>query len=255
MIDSHCHLEQKDYDADRDAVIKSCRATGMKAVVTCCAHPKDLALTLSLVEKHKDFVFATAAIHPAYIKEIKQKEVDAFLELLKQNKDKLVGIGEVGLDFDWVQEETWQQKQREQFAQWISFARELKKPLVIHARAAFDDVLNILEREDAKQVYMHMFGAPNLLMRVIENGWFIGLNTILLRSKKHKKIARDTPLENLLLETDAPWLAPEGWPSKRNDPTAVKIVAQKIAEIKKVPIEKVIAATTENAIRFFSLPI
>lgn len=266
MIDCHCHLEQKDYDADRDAVIEKCRASGLRAIVTCCANPKDLQPTISLVQKYKNFVFATASVHPEYIKEIKQAELDIYLELLKQNRDKLVGIGEIGLDYDWVKEAEWRQKQREQFAQWIAFARELKKPIVVHARAAFDDAVQVLEQEGARpgQVCMHMFGANQLTKRVIENGWFISLNTIVMRSKKHKKIARDCPLENLLLETDAPWLAPVDAPDwttlaplagRRNDPRAVKIVAQKIAEIKKIPAADVIAATTRNAIKFFSLPV
>lgn len=258
MIDCHCHLEQKDYSEDRDKVIEKCKKE-LKAVITSCTRPSDFKLTLQIVEKHNGFVFCTAGIHPEYMKEIKAKDIEEFLEHTKQARDKIVGIGETGLDYFWIKDSSLQKKQRELFVQLIAFAKELKKPLVIHSRDAFEDTVKILEQEDAKQVYMHMFGGQHLLKRILENGWFIGLNTILLRSKKHKKIARDCPLDKLLLETDAPWLAPLTEPSwkggKRNDPTAVKIVAEKIAEIKKVPLEKVVVATTANAIRFFSLPL
>lgn len=251
MIDCHCHLEQEDYSKDREEVIEKCRKE-LKAVVSSCAHPKDFTLTMQLVEKYKNFVFATAGIHPEYIKEISEKEKDEFLELIKENKSKLVGIGEVGLDFNWVKESAWQKKQKEWFIESISLSKELKLPLVVHARDAFEDAVKILEQEDAKKVLMHMFGANQLVKRIAENGWYVSMNTIVLKSKKHKKVVRDMPLEQLMLETDAPWLGSEG---KRNDPTSVKLVAEKITEIKKVKFEDVDKMTTENAIRFFNLNI
>jgi len=249
MIDVHCHLEQEDYASDRDEVIKKCKKE-LEAVITSCAHPKDFDLTMQLVEKYKGFIFATAGIHPEYVKEISEKEKDEFLELVKDNKKNIVGIGEIGLDYDWVKEQEFQQKQREWFAQFINFAEGLKLPVVVHCRAAFEDAVKILEQEDAKQVLMHMFGANQLVNRVVENDWFVSLNTIILTSKKYKKVARDMPLERLLTETDAPWLGPNG---ERNDSTSVKNVIEKIAEIKKIDAAELDRITTDNAKRFFKL--
>ncbi|MFH7882474.1 MAG: TatD family hydrolase, partial [Candidatus Aenigmatarchaeota archaeon] len=113
-----------------------------------------------------------------------------------------------------------------------------------------EESIKILEQENAKKVLLHMFGANHLVKRVIENGWFISMNTIVLKSKKHKKVVRDIPLEKIMLETDSPWLSPSGG---RNTPLSVKIVAEKIAEIKKVSFEEVDKITTENAIKFFSI--
>lgn len=251
MIDVHCHLEQEDYDKDRDEVIEKCKKE-LDAVITSCAHPSDFDLTLELVEKHKGFIFCTVGIHPEYIKEIKEREKDDFLDRIKENKRKIVGIGEVGLDYFWIKEDEWRKKQRELFVEFITFANDLKLPLVIHARDAFEDAIKILEQEDAKKVLMHMFGARHLLTRVIENGWMVSLNTIVLRSKKHKKIARDIPLKLLLLETDSPWLHPEG---KRNTPLTVRMVAESIAEIKKISLNEVDKAITSNAISFFNLQL
>ncbi|MCW3980536.1 MAG: TatD family hydrolase, partial [Candidatus Bathyarchaeota archaeon] len=236
---------------DRDEVIEKCKKE-LRAVITSCAHPKDLKLTLEMVERHKGFVFATVGIHPEYVKEVSEKEKDEFLDLVKENKSNFVSIGEVGLDYNWVKESSWQQKQRELFVELISFSKELNLPLIIHARDAFEDAIKILEQEDARQVMMHMFGANQLVKRVAENGWNVSLNTIVLRGKKYRKVARDMPLQQLLLETDAPWLGPEG---ERNDSTSVKIVAEKIAEIKKISFEDVARTTTENAVKFFNLPI
>ncbi len=255
MIDAHCHLEQKDYEQDRDEVIERCRQQ-MKAVVTSCAHPKDFDLTLQLAEKYKGFVFAAVGLHPEYVKEISEKEKDEFLELVKQNKDKIVAIGEVGLDFHWIRESEWQEKQKQWFAQFIDFAREINKPLVVHSRDAYGDVVKILEQQDAKQVLLHLFGDNNLVKRIADNGWYVSVGPIVLRSKKHYQIARDMPLEQLLLETDAPWNAPEVFlegKKIRNEPTAIKVVAKKITEIKKLSFEEVWKICGENAIKFFNL--
>jgi len=251
MIDVHCHLEQEDYEKDRDEVIEKCRKE-LKAVITCCAHPKDFNLTLSLVEKYKGFVFCTVGIHPEFIKEISEKEKDNLLELIKRNKDKISAIGEIGLDYWEIKESGWQKKQKELFVEFINFAKELKLPIVVHSRKAYDEAVKILEQEDAKQVLMHMFGANHLVNRLIENEWSVSMNTIVLRSKKHKKVVRDMPLEKLMLETDSPWL---GLEEKRNDPTSVRIVAEKITDIKKISFEEVDEITTENTLKFFKLSL
>ncbi len=250
MIDSHCHIEQPDYDKDRDEVIQKCKKE-LKAIITSCAHPKDFNLTMAVVEKWKGFVFATAAIHPEYVKEISGSEIERFFEILKEHKNRIVAIGECGLDFYWIKEESWRQKQRDLFIQHIELAKELRLPLVIHARDAFEPAIRILENCDARDVCMHMFGAVHLVKDVIENGWYVSLNTIIERSKKHRKIARDVPIEHILLETDSPWLGA----GQRNDPTAIKTVAKEVAEIKKIEFEKVWQVCGQNAVRFFRLPI
>ncbi len=249
MIDAHCHLESEDYQKDRDEVIGECKEE-LEAVITCCAHPQDFELTMQMVEKHKGFVFATVGIHPEFIKEVSEKEKDEFLEIIKQNKDKIRAIGEQGLDYFWIKESKWQEKQKELFVEFINFSKELNLPIVVHTRDAFEDAVKILEQEDAKQVLMHMFGAHHLLKRIVENNWYISLNTIILKSKKHKTIARDVPLENLLTETDSPWLDPLGG---RNTPLNVKVVIERLSKIKEIPTGIIDKVTTNNAIRLFNL--
>jgi TatD DNase family protein len=251
MIDVHAHLEQSDYDSDRDQVIEMCKQK-LNAVVTCCAHPDDFNLTMKMIERHKNFLFATLSIHPIYIKKIDEKQKNEFFDLIIKNKDKIVGIGETGLDYFHVKEDEWRQKQKQLFIEHISLAKQLKKPIVIHSRDAVGDVVNILEKEDAKNVLMHLFGARHLVKKVIENNWSISVGPIAQRSKTHKKIIRDMPIENIMLETDSPWFGPEG---KRNDSTAVIGVANRISEVKKITPEEVDRITTQNAIKFFDLKI
>ena len=257
MIDIHCHLEQNDYNNDRDDVIENCKKH-LKAVITSCAHPTDFDLTLKIIEGHKNFVFASCGIHPEYIKEMPEQEIDEFIEKIEQNKDKLVAIGEIGLDYWWVKEDEWREKQRELFVRMIRFAKRIGKPILIHTREVKDGTIEIMEQENAKNVVMHMFGEHQFTKRVVDNGWFISVNNIVHRSKSHKKVVRDCPLDKLMLETDAPWLSPkkllEGVES-RNDPTSIKSVAEKIAEIKKTDFEEIWHKCGQNAIKFFNLPL
>jgi len=251
MIDVHCHLEQPDYDSDRDSIIESCKQK-LDGIITCCASPDDFSLTMQMLEKHKNFVFATFSIHPIYVKEFNEKQKDEFFDLMIENKDKVNGIGETGLDYHHVTEDAWRKKQKELFIDHIALAKELKRPLVIHSRNSTEDVIKILEQEDAKNVLMHLFGKRSFLNRVKENGWYISVGPIAIRSKTHKKIIRDMPIEKTLLETDSPWFGPEG---KRNVPTAVLDVANRISQVKKIDIKEVDKITTRNAIEFFGLSI
>jgi len=250
MIDVHCHLEQKDYEKDRDEIIERCKKE-LRAVITCCCHPDDFDLTMEMVKKYKNFVFATVSIHPEYIKEIERLGVDDFLKRIEENKEKIVGIGETGLDFI-IEEPEWREKQKQLFIKFIEFAKNLNLPLVIHARKAFAEAIEILEKFGTKRVLMHFFTAKELLPKIIKNGWSISVNTTLLNSKKIKKIVRDLPIEKIMTETDSPWLGPN---ETRNDPTSVKFVIERIAEIKKIDFREVDKITTQNAIEFFNLKI
>ncbi len=257
MIDVHCHLEQKDYNKDRDKVIKNCKKE-LKAVITACAHPNDFNLTMGMVEKHKNFIFTSCSIHPQYIKEFSQQQIDQYFKIIEENKEKIVAIGETGLDFNWIKESEWREKQRELFIKHISLAKHLNKPLVIHSRDVYDETLVVLEENEAKNVLLHMWGEKKLLERIINNNWFVSVNNIILRSKGYRKVVKGLPLERLMLETDSPWLSPKKILEHieyRNTPISIKTVAKKISEIKKLSFDEVWKKCAENAIEFFELPI
>ncbi len=270
MIDSHCHLEQKDYSKDLDAVIDRCKKAGIKALISSCPDPRDFDRALEVAKKYKGYVFLAAAIHPEYIKEFPQKEIDSYFELLRKNKNNLVGIGETGLDYFWVPEPKWREKQKELFVRFIEFSKELKLPLMVHTRdevasqhsfsraeTAHEDVVKILEQEGAKKVHLHMWGGREQIETINRNGWYISVGPIIATSKNHKKVVRDIPLERIMLETDSPWFGgrtPNGKPM-RGEPTNIKIPAQEIADVKKLSFEEVWKACGENAKRFYSLSV
>jgi TatD DNase family protein len=260
MIDTHCHLEQSDYSKDREGVIERCKKQ-LQAVVTSCANPKHFFTTMQLVKQHNGFIFATTSVHPQYVKELDEKAIRKYFELIRTNKNNIVAIGETGLDYNWIKEPEWQEKQKQLFVRLIALANQLVLPLVIHSRDATEAVIALLEKHKTKAVQMHMFTKRSLLKRIIDNGWFVSVNTLLLRSKNVKKIVRDCPLEQLMLETDSPWLGidKDGKLKPkfivRNEPIAVRLVADKVAQIKKINLENVDRQTTENAINFFNLKV
>jgi TatD DNase family protein len=252
MIDSHCHLEQEDYDKDRNEVIKGCRQK-LKAVITCCADPSDWEITKEITEKNKNFIFAIAGIHPEFIKDFEKGEIKEFIEIIKKEAKhgNIKAIGEIGLDYHWIKETVWREKQKELFIKFIEISKELDLPLVVHSRDAVFECISILEDYGMKnkKVLMHLMGAKDFVQKIISNGWMISVGPGILRSKETRKIARDCPLSNLVLETDSPWFGM----GERGTPLNVFKAAEKVAEIKKISVEEVEKITDKNAVEFFGL--
>lgn len=249
MIDVHCHLTQPDYDSDRDDVINSCKQN-LKAVITSSPNPKTFQLALETAEKHRNFVFVSLGLHPIYIKELKEKQIQDAINFIETKKEKIVAVGEVGLDYYHVREQEWHVKQQELFRRMIKLSLRLKLPLVVHTRDT-EETIGILEQEKASRVLMHLFGIKDALPRIIKNGWSISIGPSILQSKTIKKIARDMPLEQIMLETDSPWF---GF-GRRNTPSSIKQVAEKISEVKKISFNEVWQHSGQNAVKFFNLPI
>ncbi len=254
MIDCHCHLEQKNYQKNRERIIQNAKKE-LKALVTCAAHPKNIALTLEIVRKNSDFVFAALGIHPTYIKEITEKETREAIEKIKENKDTIVAIGETGLDFYWIKEKKYQEKQKILFKKLIALAKEIDLPLIIHSRNSTKETIEILEQEGMKnkKVLMHLFSDKKNIQKIIENKWFVSIGPGIRKSKDIRRIARDMPLNRILLETDSPWFAQEG--QKYGIPNNVKLACEKISEIKKKTFKEIEKQTDLNAKNFFGLKI
>lgn len=250
MIDSHAHLEQSDYDEDREEVINRCK-NELKGVITCCAKPEDFELTMKMISTHKNFLFATAGIHPIYAPEIPPKKREKFLEVIRKNSAKIHGIGECGLDFKTAKEQNTRNEQKRVFKKQIQLSDALDLPLVIHARRAFQEATKILENFDQERVLMHFFSKETLLDRVLSNGWHITVNNTVLWSEEMQRIAKQASLERILLETDSPWLGG----SKRNEPISIRSVAKKISELKDIKFRDVWEQCGRNSIEFFDLPL
>lgn len=258
-IDVHCHLE---YIENAERVIKDAKDR-MRAVICSVPDPKDVDKVFDLRNRNNDFLYLCLGFHPEVVFKYSEKEMEEYIEEIRKNRKNIVGIGEVGLDYSWVKENERREKTRDIFVQFIELAKELKLPLVVHARNlanekgedAFSDCLRILTDSNAKRVVMHCFsGNEETLNQAIEQDYWISFATIICRSDKHKRLAAKTPIENMLLETDSPWLDPDSR-ELVNRPWKIERSAEVIAQIKNTTKEEILNITTENAIKAFDLKV
>jgi TatD DNase family protein len=262
LFDSHCHPQFPQYDADREEVIKRTLAAecGMICVGT------DLEMSKKAIElaNKYDGVWATVGLHPSDI-DIHSKF--SILDLQIAGNPKVVAIGEVGLDYYRTPEPAKQKRQGEIFVEFIKFALNTRKPLVIHCRDAYDDMIKILSNWTKNYNKSSPYDSPLYLRGVIHSfngswseaekfidlGFYIGLNGIITFSEEYSEMVSQIPLEKILLETDAPYLAPVPYRGKRNEPLYVLEVAKKIAELKNISVKEITEQTVKNTNRLFGL--
>lgn len=253
MIDSHCHLETMENVKD---VVEQSKKAGLRALISVATHPSDFNIGLRLSSEYKDFVFLGAGIHPEFIKEFNEDSINSAFQWLSNNANSLVGIGEQGLDYFWVREAKLREKQKNLFSKTIELTKELDKVKIVHTREAYNDVIEILEKQHAERVQLHMWGEHSLVNKIIDNGWYISVGPIVARSKNHRKVVRDMPIEQLLLETDSPWFGGKDTNGKslQGRPANIIIPSEEIAKIKEMEVEEVMKICQKNAIRLFRLP-
>ena len=257
MIDIHAHLCFPDFEKDIDRVVEKCQKE-MTAVIASSARYKEGLGILELSKKYPNFIFPSLGYHPT-----EGTNHEGVIELIKQNKDRIVSVGEVGLDYHWEKDPEKRETQKEIFTTFIGLAKEVKKPLVIHSWDAEQHCFEMV-RESGLVCVFHCFsGSVGLANLIIDEGFYISVSTQVLFSKLIKKIAKTVPLDRLLLETDAPFLSPfkqnkklvdsSGFDPKRNHPWNIKLSAEKIAEVKKLPAERILSESEKNAKRIFSI--
>lgn len=254
LFDSHCHLQFPQYDADREEVIKRTLAAGCGMI--CVGTDLEMSKkAIELTEKY-DGIWATVGSHPNESGEFKIADYE---ELAKH--PKVVAIGEIGLDYYRTPEKEKQEKQKEAFRQFLELAKKLGKPIIIHCRDAHDDLLAILNSHSlipklGLRGIIHSFtGTSADATRYLKLGFYIGLNGIITFSDAYDEFIKVLPLNRILIETDAPYLAPAPFRGKRNEPLYIAEVAKKIAKLKGVSYHEVISATFENTKELFKIHI
>ncbi len=249
MIDTHCHLGKEDYD-DVKKVIKN---MGNNIMIVSSASPSDIKEVIALCEKY-DNIYGTIGIHPEFASTYKEEDLKMLEEFL--NHPKIVGIGEIGLDYHYTSDN--KDKQRELFIKQIHLANKYNKTIVIHSRDAILETYDILKQEKNKEVKcnMHCYsGSLEMAKRFIPLNVTFGIGGVLTfkNEKKLKDIVKEIDLKYFVLETDSPYLTPEPYRGHKNEPKNVYYVALKIAEIKNMKIDDVLKYTTENAKRIFDI--
>lgn len=250
MIDVHCHLEFMENPIE---VIEEAKKK-MTALITSVAYPKNARKILELSKNFKNFVFVSLGFHPECLKDYDEKEIEEYIEFIKEKKNEICAIGEVGLDYSEECEGIDRERMKGVFGKFIDLSKELNLPLVIHARDAFSDVLEILKEKEAKKVCLHCFsGSEGNLKEAINRGYCISFATNICYTKKHPRLAEKTPLEKILLETDSPWLDPDSPKTLTNRPWKIEKSAKIIAKIKGISKEEILKITEKNAKEFFNI--
>jgi TatD DNase family protein len=252
LIDHHCHLDFPDFASELDAVIARATAAGVGTLVSISTRVRRFARLLEIAEAH-DNVLCSVGTHPHYAHEELDIPVEEIVE--RTRHPKVVAIGEAGLDYFY--DNSPRAAQEQGFRNHIAAARATGLPLVIHARDADADVAAILEVETAKgrSAVLHCFtGGPELARRALDLGLYISFSGILTfkKSEALRAIAASVPLDRLLVETDAPFLAPGKYRGKRNEPAYVVETAALLASLKGVTPEALARATTDNFFRLYS---
>ena len=253
FVDTHVHLNADQYDEDLQEVIDRALENNVTKMIVIGFDRKTIERAITLAEQY-DFIYAVVGWHPVDAIDCTEEDLRWIEELAAHGK--VVGIGETGLDYHW--DKSPRDIQQEVFRKQIRLAKKVKLPIIIHNREATEDVLRILKEEGAEEVggVMHCFGGSVETAREsIAMNFMISLGgpVTFKNAKKPKEVAEAISLDHLLIETDAPYLAPHPYRGKRNEPSYVPLVAEEIARLKGISIEEVAAATTKNAEQFFKL--
>jgi len=253
LIDSHAHLEMPEFRKDLEEVIQRAKESGVEYIFTVGTEKKDWKRALEIANTHPS-IYAILGIHPHNAKEIDDQTYPVLKELCHHEKVK--AYGEIGLDF--FRNLSPRDIQMKRFREQIELAKELGLPIVIHDREAHRETMEILKSEKAEECggIIHCFsGDDEMAKACTDMGFYISIpgSITFKNAESFREIVKRIPLDSLLVETDAPFLTPEPFRGKRNEPSYVRYTAQKVAEIKKVSFDQVAEATTENAMRVYRL--
>jgi len=248
IIDSHCHLDFPKFNRDREETILRAREAGVVGMVNSGISLKGNRITLELAEKNED-IYAALGLSPDIGRGGEDKEINAILAQIEENAGKAVGIGEAGLDFQDCKTNEERERQTAAFKKVIELAKNLDKPLIVHARQAEAEVLKLVKGVDT--VIYHCYSGPvETMWEIVDMGYYISLATLVCFSEHHQTLAEAVPLENLLLETDSPFLSPR---KGRNEPAFIVDSVPVVAQLKDKEPAEIAKSTTENARRAFKI--
>lgn len=253
LVDTHCHLDFPDFDKDRNEVIERAKEAGVGFIVNIGSSLEGSLRSVSLAEEYP-CVYATVGIHPHEADKTTAGDIEKIKGLAKRNK--VVGIGEIGLDY--YKGYSRKENQQPLFLSLLEVAKENGLAAIIHTRDAQADTLKMLQDFLPLKAVVHCFSGDSIFLRkCLESGFMVSFtcNITYKKAENLRDLIKEVPLERLMLETDAPFLSPEGLRGRRNEPASVKNLAEEIARIRGAQVEQIAEATTQNAVAFFGLKI
>ncbi len=253
IFDTHAHYDDPVYEKDREELFEAMRAEGVGMITDIGA---DIASTKKAAELSNtyEFVYAAAGVHPSEVYSLEEADMDFLLEMAKN--PKVVAIGEIGLDYHY--EDTVREVQKKWFIRQLELAKETKLPVVIHSRDAAQDTLDIMKDIHAEDIggVIHCFSYGWEMAKIyLDMGFYLGIGGVVTfkNAKKLKEVVQRAPMERLVLETDAPYLAPEPYRGKRNASHYLKYVAEEIAALRSMALDEVIHITEENGKQMYRI--
>ena len=253
IFDSHAHYDDAQFDEDRMDVLSHLKDAGVAKVVNISNGWDDLLKTLELI-KQVPFLYGTVGIHPCKVSELNDERMEQMRDFC--SGDKIVAVGEIGLDYYWMSDP--KEVQKEWFIRQLRLAKEVNLPVVIHSRDASQDTFDIMKAEHARTTggVIHCYsGSVEMAREYVKMGYFLGIGGVVTfkNSKTLKKVAAEIPLEHIVIETDCPYLAPTPYRGKRNSSAYLPMVVEEIARLRGISPEEVERVTYENAMRLYSI--
>ncbi|NBL64907.1 YchF/TatD family DNA exonuclease [Flavobacterium sp. NST-5] len=253
LTDTHSHIYSEEFSQDQDQMMQRAFDAGVQRIFVPAIDSNYAEAMFAIEKKYPENVFLMMGLHPTYVKENFEEEL-AFVES-ELNRRKYFAVGEIGIDLFW--DKTFLKQQQEAFQRQIQLAKKHKLPINIHCRDAFDEVFEVLESEKAHDLFgiFHCFtGNFQQAQQAISYGMKLGIGGVAtFKNGKIDQFLSEIPIKNIVLETDSPYLAPIPHRGKRNESSYVKLVAEKLALIYNLPIEKIAAITTENSKEIFGV--
>lgn len=253
IVDTHIHLYGEAFDDDRSDLIEKAKAEGVSHFFLPAIDSTYTDRMKALQKEHPQEVFLMSGLHPTHVNENYKSELDHVYKELTQFSEDYVAVGEIGIDLYW--DKTFVKEQTLSFETQINWALSFDLPIVIHCRAAFDEIFEVLETYKSKPLYgiFHCFsGSLEQAQKAIDLGFKLGIGGVVtFKNGKIDQFLNQLDLESLVLETDAPYLAPSPFRGKRNIPSYINLVADKVAELYNIPREQVIEKTSATALALF----
>lgn len=252
IFDTHAHYDSEQFNEDREELLCSMEEQGVGTIVNVCASYASCERVTNMVQKYP-FMYAAVGIHPDHVGSLNEETFAKMKELF--SRDKVIAVGEIGLDYYWDNES--HDLQKKWFIRQLELARELDLPVLIHSRDAAADTMEIMKAyAEGLNGVIHCYSySREMAQEYVKMGFYIGVGGVVTfkNGRKLKETVAEIPLESIVLETDCPYLAPEPYRGKRNHSAYIRYVAETIAEIKGVTYEEVVAQTEENARKMYRL--
>ena len=252
LFDTHAHMDDRAFDHDREELLSSLPGQGIALLMNpgCSLTSSRAASRLS---QEYDYIYAAVGSHPDAADEVNGEVLEEYRKLCKLNP-KIKAIGEIGLDYHY--EDIPRDIQQRAFRMQLELARELDLPVIVHEREAHEDGLKIIsEFPEVTGVFHCYSGSAEMARQLVERGWYIGFTGVLTfkNARKAVEVAQSIPLERIVLETDCPYMSPEPFRGKRNDPSRLCYMAEKLAQLRSLPVEKIHEVTVENGKQLYRI--